>query len=179
MGYLMDEDIKDMPIIDLQIEIMKLRNGIRTHRDQKGDENCWLDGKFYLYGLLPERVDVDPQLPNKQLMMVNCSRFYDCKKAGKDYYPLKELPRKLEFAVEWIDIKERIPPFDTWVVVMNIDNYEVCCAYNETYDEVVMTRIDAGKEYDSDGVKIIYRQVPFEITHWFPLPWYPEKKETL
>lgn len=83
----MDEDISIMSVVELQNEIMKLREGIRSHRDQKGDDNCWLDD-FQLYGLLPEKINADPQLPNKELMMLNCSRYYDCRKAGKLYVPL-------------------------------------------------------------------------------------------
>ena len=90
----MDNDIADMSFMQLQEEVMKLRNGIRKHRDQKGDENCWLDDQFYLYGLLPEKIKADPQLPEKQLMMLNCSRYYDCRKAGLMYVPLDKLPEQ-------------------------------------------------------------------------------------
>jgi hypothetical protein len=88
-----DEDVQGMSVYELMREVMILRNGIRKHRDQKGDENCWLDDQFYLYGLLPEKINADPQLPDKDLMMLNCSRYYDCRKAGKEYVPLTELPR--------------------------------------------------------------------------------------
>jgi hypothetical protein len=93
-----DPDIREMPVIELQDEIMKLREGIRKHRDQKGDENCWLDDQFYLYGLLPEKINADPQLPEKPLMMANCSRYYDCRKAGKLYIPLTKLPEESNVA---------------------------------------------------------------------------------
>lgn len=94
MDNKIDPDIRHMSIADLEMEIMKLRNGIRTHRDQKGDENCWLDDQLYLYGLLPETKEADPQLPDKELMMLNCSRYYDCRKAGKLYVPLTKLRGK-------------------------------------------------------------------------------------
>jgi len=87
-----DNDLLEMSAEQLREELMKVRTAIRTHRDQKGDENCWLDDQFYLYGLLPEVKDADPQLPDKELMMMNCSRYYDCRKAGKLYIPLTKLP---------------------------------------------------------------------------------------
>ena len=90
---MLDNDLCNMSIPELQDEIMKLRGGIRKHRDQKGDDNCWLDDQFYLYGLLPENMGADPQLPDKELMMVNCSRYYDCRKAGKLYIPLTSLEK--------------------------------------------------------------------------------------
>jgi len=89
----MDSDLLEMSEQELRDEIMKIRTAIRTHRDQQGDENCWLDDQFYLYGLLPETSDADPQLPEKELMMLNCSRYYDCRKAGKLYIPLTEMTK--------------------------------------------------------------------------------------
>lgn len=77
---------------ELQQEIMKLRTAIRTHRDQKGDDNCYLDDENYLYSVLPEKLPADPELTNKELHMLNCSRYYDCRAAKKLYTPLKELP---------------------------------------------------------------------------------------
>jgi hypothetical protein len=72
---------------------MVLRNAIRKHRDQKDDDNCWLDD-FELYGLLPEQIKCNPDLPNKELMMYNCSRYYECRKANKLYVPVDKLPEK-------------------------------------------------------------------------------------
>jgi hypothetical protein len=86
----MDKDIESMSITQLQDEAQKLRDGIRAHRDQKDDDNCFLDDQMYLYGLLPEKIGADPELPNKDLMMLNCSRYYECRKAGKLYQPLKK-----------------------------------------------------------------------------------------
>ena len=86
----MDKDIENMSAAQIQDEVQKLRDGIRTHRDQKGDDNCFLDDQMYLYGLLPEKIGAYPELPNKDLMMLNCSRYYECRKIGKLYQPLKK-----------------------------------------------------------------------------------------
>lgn len=86
----MDEDVFGLSVHQLQDEVLKLRNGIRAHRDQKGDDNCWLDDQMYLYGLLPEKIGAEPELPNKDLMMLNCSRYYECRQNGKLYKPLKK-----------------------------------------------------------------------------------------
>jgi len=91
----MDKDIENMSIFDLQNEAQKLRDGIRVHRDQKGDDNCWLDDQMYLYGLLPEKIGADPELPNKDLMMLNCSKYYECRKAGKLYKPVTKFDDKI------------------------------------------------------------------------------------
>jgi hypothetical protein len=89
----MDSDLQKMSIRELQYEVMLLRNAIRKHRDQKGDDNCWLDD-FELYGLLPERIKCNPDLPNKELMMHNCALYYECRKANKLYVPVDKLPEK-------------------------------------------------------------------------------------
>ncbi len=167
----MDNDLLTMNEAELRVEVAKLRETIRYHRDQKGDDNCWLDNKV-LYNALPEKIDASPELPDKQLMMINCSKYYDCRKAGKLYAALEELPKKIEFAYDWINVKDRLPPFDIPVVVINADGWKQCIAYNETYNELCMTRIDEGEEF-KDGRKVIYREVPFTITHWYPLPWWP------
>ncbi len=74
---------------------MKLRNAIRRHRDQKGDDNCWLDDYEYLYSVLPEKIKCEPQLPeSKELMMYNCSRYYDCRKTNKLYVPVEKIPEQ-------------------------------------------------------------------------------------
>lgn len=167
----MDNDIISMSQKELQAEVMKLRGGIRKHRDQKGDENCWLDDQFYLYGLLPEKIKADPQLPDKQLMMINCFRYHDCRKSGKLYFPLETLPKKIDFAVNWISVKDRLPPFDTRVVVSNMDNFKQCIAFNQTYDQLAMTCVDGS------GEETVYKNVPFEITHWYPIPDGPYLEE--
>lgn len=87
---MIDKDLKNMSKDELQEEAMKLRDAIRQHRDQKGDENCYLDSYTYLYGLLPEKLKANPELPDKELMMLNCSRYYDCRKSGKLYIPLEK-----------------------------------------------------------------------------------------
>ena len=86
-----DQDIADMSVHQARLELMRYRQLIRYIRDQKGDDNCVLDFKL-LFALLPEKIDCDPELPEKPLMMYNCSRYHDCKKAGKIYCPVAELP---------------------------------------------------------------------------------------
>jgi hypothetical protein len=92
----MDDDLRGMSLGDARNEVMKLRNAIRRHRDQKGDDNCWLDDYEYLYKLLPEKIKCNPELPDKDLMMYNCSRYYECRKANKLYCPAEKLPEQHE-----------------------------------------------------------------------------------
>jgi hypothetical protein len=90
----LDQDIAAMNVHQARLELQRYRQLIRYIRDQKGDDNCVLDFKL-LFGLLPEKVDADPQLPPKPLMMFNCSRYYDCKKEGKIYCPVDKVPENV------------------------------------------------------------------------------------
>lgn len=72
-------------LIELLESIKTLRNAIRKHRDQKGDDRCWLDD-LELYKALPEGVaDADLRLPSPEKMLENCKRFIQCRHTGTDY----------------------------------------------------------------------------------------------
>jgi chromosome segregation ATPase len=57
-------------------EITRLQVAIREHRDQKGDNRCWLDD-FNLYKVLPEGPSYDSSLPPKCEFLESCSRFWE------------------------------------------------------------------------------------------------------
>lgn len=60
---------------ELKIEVEKLRDGIRYHRDQKGDDRCWVDD-LRLYEILPEGAEgLDTTLPPEDVFLDNCKRF--------------------------------------------------------------------------------------------------------
>jgi hypothetical protein len=71
----MDEDLENMNIDQVRTEAKKLRDAIRYHRDQKGDDRCWVDD-IRLYEALPEGpVNYDPTLPPEEEFLANCKRF--------------------------------------------------------------------------------------------------------
>ncbi len=49
----MDTDLDEMSRAELIAEVVKLRRGIRVHRDSSGHELCWHHPG--LWGLLPDR----------------------------------------------------------------------------------------------------------------------------
>jgi hypothetical protein len=57
----MDDDLNQMSREDLIGEVKKLRQGIRRHRDSSGHDLCWHHPS--LWGLLPERTDPIPVVP--------------------------------------------------------------------------------------------------------------------
>ena len=66
----MDPDLRDMAHADVIAEVMRLRNGIRAHRDSTGQELCWHHPA--LWGLLPEQTDPIPEVPDWPQFMRGC-----------------------------------------------------------------------------------------------------------
>ena len=58
---------------ELVAEVMRLRAGIREHRDSSGQELCWHHPK--LWALLPEKVDPRIAVPEWPQFMRGCVRY--------------------------------------------------------------------------------------------------------
>lgn len=69
----MDEDLDRMTRDELVAEARRLRDGIRAHRDSSGHELCWHHPR--LWGLLPERQDPLPAVPEWPAFMRGCIRY--------------------------------------------------------------------------------------------------------
>lgn len=69
----MDEDLDRMTREQLIAEVKKLRAGIRTHRDSSGQELCWHHPA--LWGLLPEKTDPIPAVPEWPVFMRGCVQY--------------------------------------------------------------------------------------------------------
>ena len=69
----MDEDLHDLSREQLIEEARRLRNGIRAHRDSSGQELCWHHPK--LWGLLPEKSDPVPAVPEWPQFLRGCIRY--------------------------------------------------------------------------------------------------------
>jgi hypothetical protein len=69
----MDDDLAGMTREQLVHEVQKLRAAIRMHRDSSGQELCWHHPG--LWGLLPEKTDPVPQVPQWPQFMQGCVRY--------------------------------------------------------------------------------------------------------
>ena len=69
----MDEDLRAMTREQLIDEVRKLRAGVREHRDTSLHELCWHHPA--LWGLLPERTDPQPVVPEWPQFMAGCIRY--------------------------------------------------------------------------------------------------------
>jgi hypothetical protein len=69
----MDEDLDRMSREQLLAEARKLRHGIRRHRDSTRHELCWHHPE--LWGLLPERTDPIPVVPDWPDFLEGCLKY--------------------------------------------------------------------------------------------------------
>ena len=69
----MDEDLDRLDRAALIDEVKRLRAGIRRHRDSSGHELCWHHPQ--LWGLLPDRTDPLPTVPEWPQFLRGCVRY--------------------------------------------------------------------------------------------------------
>jgi uncharacterized damage-inducible protein DinB len=69
----MDGDLENLDREQLIAEIKRLRAGIREHRDSSGQELCWHHPQ--LWGLLPERTDPLPTVPEWPQFLRGCVKY--------------------------------------------------------------------------------------------------------
>jgi hypothetical protein len=69
----MDEDLAAMSREQLIDEVRKLRHAIRAHRDSSMHELCWHHPQ--LWGLLPERTDLLPTVPEWPVFLRGCIKY--------------------------------------------------------------------------------------------------------
>jgi hypothetical protein len=66
----LDTDLEAFSREELINEVIKLRNGIREHRDSTGHELCWHHPQ--LWDLLPEKTNPNIAVPEWPLFMLGC-----------------------------------------------------------------------------------------------------------
>ncbi|HEU5163293.1 MAG TPA: hypothetical protein VFV54_09135 [Thermoanaerobaculia bacterium] len=69
----MDEDLDRMTREELIAEVVKLRQGVRAHRDSSGQELCWHHPA--LWSLLPDATDPLPVVPEWPAFLRGCIRY--------------------------------------------------------------------------------------------------------
>lgn len=68
-----DEDLAQRTRDELLAEVIKLRAGIRRHRDSTRHELCWHHPQ--LWELLPEKIDPDLAVPTWPQFLRGCLRY--------------------------------------------------------------------------------------------------------
>jgi hypothetical protein len=62
----------------MEIRIEELEGAIRKHRDERGDDRCWMDD-VELYAVVGDTTQPDFTLPPRAEFLGNCARFFDCR----------------------------------------------------------------------------------------------------
>ena len=68
-----DKELTTLSREELIDEVLRLREGIRRHRDSTGHDLCWHHPQ--LWGLLPESTDPPPEVPDWPEFMRGCIRY--------------------------------------------------------------------------------------------------------
>lgn len=79
------DELRDS-IIRMDAHVRRLEEAIRKHRDQRGDNRCWLDD-VELYRSLRDELSeyaVDTELPPKCDFLMSCSRYWDQRQRPSD-----------------------------------------------------------------------------------------------
>lgn len=66
-----DKDLESMSKKELIVEALKLRAGIRQHRDASGHNLCWYVPE--LWNLLPDKVEPQPEVPAMPEFIHKCA----------------------------------------------------------------------------------------------------------
>ena len=92
----LDHDLASMDRDQLAAEVMRLRAGIRQHRDSSGMDLCWHHPK--LWGLLPEKLDPAVAVPEWPQFLRGCVAYRqnldkeqpDAPRTSEEYDPGKD-----------------------------------------------------------------------------------------
>lgn len=103
---------------EMYLLVKKYEEGIRAHRDARGDDRCWMDDEE-LYKLLPE--GFEPPLRDSSVELERCKQFITCRHNPSTEYVSPE--REIESLKD--DIKERDERIDRLIATVRrqIDQY--------------------------------------------------------
>jgi hypothetical protein len=88
-----------------------LRAAIRTHRDARGDDRCWMDDEA-LYAVLPEGYTPPPR--DTAVELDRCRQFIEARRNPATSYvsPERELERLRNILKAWLDWDDMEAPVD-------------------------------------------------------------------
>ena len=97
----MDKLVLELAFIGSENRVSELEEGVRAHRDQKGDDRCWMDDET-LYRLLPE--GYDPPARDSRVELAMCEKFIACRhNPGTEYVSPQRRIEELEAEVRRLE----------------------------------------------------------------------------
>ena len=96
-------------------KVAELEAAIRRHRDQRGDDRCWMDDSW-LYAILPE--GYSPPAIDSAVELENCKRFIECRRNPATTYvsPQRRID-ELEAVLRDCSVDKRLAAADKLAVV--------------------------------------------------------------
>jgi hypothetical protein len=85
----LDVDLDQMSRDQLISEVLKLRAGIRDHRDSSGHRLCWHHPQ--LWGLLPERIEPEIAVPPWPKFLRGCAAYRESLDRGAPNAPVHDI----------------------------------------------------------------------------------------
>jgi hypothetical protein len=129
-------------------ERVRLESAIRTHRDQRGDDRCWLDDHA-LYSVLDDAPEPSNHLalPPKCEFLKSCERYWEQRQTPDDKASGKNGPtiRQLED-----ENKELLSLIHRAYYSANRDGWQDGETTNEVTDAILATLCNAGIKPDAD-----------------------------
>lgn len=149
--------ISDEMSLKLAAEIEKLRVAIRKHRDQRGDDRCWLDDEE-LYKVLPE--GYTPPERDTSVELHNCEQFIACRHNPATVYvsPEIEIARLRE---EVATLKKELAEFTAKEGLLNSERSPEPLRVVLVYPDGRIVSCRTKEESDSAGANVIRVEVPF------------------
>ncbi len=93
----------NLSILSLLVSILKRRYWIRKHRDQKGDDRCWID-IFWFYPFFIDSPPIPSKLPEEKRMMEKCWEFFHY--MGEEFMDPKPTVTRMPRLIWNIDLLE-------------------------------------------------------------------------
>lgn len=144
--FAVERDAALVKVTELEAKNVALLAAIKEHRDQRGDDRCWLDDKK-LYAITGEVTDEgDAALPPREVFLANCARYFECRQSGAPYFARDNALNSVR------DLEEKITQ-------MEIMDRRVCADYEERVSD-----IQAG--YDVQVTRVKSLEAALEWASW-------------
>lgn len=116
--------IADRALQAPELDAERLANGIRAHRDFRGDDRCWRNDTD-LYGLLPE--GYEPPHMDTAVELERCQQFIACRENPATVYvsPQRRI-EELEAALRSIADSHKSPAVSESSLVVALQRWSAC-----------------------------------------------------
>jgi hypothetical protein len=139
-------------------DIIAIRQATRYHRDQKGDDRCWVDD-YLVWKFLPDTPPEPTRPPSFEQAMGCCRSFYDNRRAEQpDHVPTNVVSNPALWDADLDTLSEA----------------ELVAELERIHKAIRTHRDVVGRERTLDDDRALYEVLPEKIPADFRLPGKPE-----